>query len=100
PSADPVGPVPSNEVVVPAIWSPSLTIVKASPTVEITGLPTTVPYTFTVVNTGNVTLSGITVEDPKVGPVGCLVDTLAPGEDTTCEATYDVDQDDLDAGDV
>jgi len=61
----------------------------------------TIAYTFTVRNTGNVTVTGIAVNDPKVGTVTCQATTLAPGESTTCTAAeYAVTQADVDAGSV
>ncbi|MDN3205971.1 DUF7507 domain-containing protein [Algoriphagus sediminis] len=59
----------------------------------------TVVYTFTVTNTGNVTLSGITVEDDLVTVTGGPID-LAPGEtDTdTFSAVYVLTQEDIDRG--
>ncbi len=39
----------------------------------------TVDYTFTVTNTGNVTVTGIAVSDPKVGTVTCPSEPVAPG---------------------
>ena len=46
-----------------------------------------VSYSFTVTNTGNVTLTGVSVADPKVGKVTCPQTTVAPGKQTTCTAT-------------
>ena len=60
----------------------------------------TIDYSFVVENTGNVTLTGITVDDPLVGAVDCPVTTLAPTESTTCTATYTLTQADVDAGHV
>jgi len=67
-----------------------------------------VAYTFTVQNTGTVTLTGVTVTDPSLGgQVECaatpaFASTLAPGESTTCEATarHTVTQADVDRGSV
>ena len=58
----------------------------------------TIDYSFVVTNTGNVTLTGIVVDDPLVGAVDCPVTTLAPTESTTCTATYTLTQADVDAG--
>lgn len=44
----------------------------------------TIPYTFLVTNTGQVTMNGIAVNDPPIGAVTCPVTTLAPGASTTC----------------
>jgi gliding motility-associated-like protein/uncharacterized repeat protein (TIGR01451 family) len=60
----------------------------------------TVVYTFTVTNTGNVTLSNITVEDDKVEVKGGPLATLAVGasNNTTFTATYVLTQSDIDKG--
>ncbi|TYL44872.1 DUF11 domain-containing protein [Nocardioides sp. BGMRC 2183] len=60
----------------------------------------TIDYSFVVTNTGTVTASVLTVEDPKVGAVDCPVTSLAPGASTTCTATYTVTQADTDSGRV
>ena len=57
-------------------------------------------YTFTITNTGAVTVSNLAVSDPKVGAVDCPTGTLAPGASTTCTATYTVTQGDVDSGSV
>ncbi|GAA1159111.1 hypothetical protein GCM10009606_41290 [Nocardioides aquiterrae] len=61
----------------------------------------TVVYTFTVTNTGNVTLTNITIADPKVGPVTCPSGPLAPGASVDCTPrTYTLTQADVDHGSV
>ncbi|MFI9630534.1 hypothetical protein, partial [Streptomyces sp. NPDC052042] len=62
----------------------------------------TIPYTFTVKNTGRLALRGITVSDPKVGAVDCPQDTLAPGESQVCTAAapYTITAADVLAGGV
>jgi uncharacterized repeat protein (TIGR01451 family) len=60
-----------------------------------------ITYTYTVTNTGNVTLHGITVTDDRVPPpITCQLTTLAPGQSTTCESVYTVTEADLDAGEI
>ena len=58
-----------------------------------------ISYTFTVTNTGNVTLSGVTVTDPLLTVSGGPI-TLAPGasDSTTFTGTYTITQADIDAG--
>ena len=60
-----------------------------------------ITYAFTVTNTGNVTLTGVTVTDPLVSVSGGPI-TLAPGQtdSTTFTATYNITQANIDAGQV
>jgi len=80
-----------------AVQSPSIAVGKNSPTESFTA-GAVVTYTFDVVNTGDVTLSGVTVNDEIVGLVVCPTTTLAPGAATTCSGDYTVTQADIDAG--
>jgi hypothetical protein len=59
-----------------------------------------IDYTIVVTNTGNVTVNGITVDDPLVGPIVCDLSALFPGQVTTCRVTYTLTQADVDAGTV
>ncbi|QAA76587.1 MAG: hypothetical protein BIP78_0821 [Candidatus Bipolaricaulis sibiricus] len=60
----------------------------------------TISYTFAVTNTGNVTLTNVTVADPKVTVVGGPIASLAAGatDTTTFTGTYVLTQADIDAG--
>jgi uncharacterized repeat protein (TIGR01451 family) len=52
-------------------------------------------YAFRVTNTGNVTLTGVTVTDPKIGAVDCPAGPLAPGASVPCTSDpYTVTADD------
>ncbi|MBT6681448.1 MAG: DUF11 domain-containing protein, partial [Chloroflexi bacterium] len=63
----------------------------------------TLTYEFAVTNTGNVTLTDVTVDDPLPGlsvVSPASVASLAPGASTIFSATYSVTQDDVDAGQI
>ena len=59
----------------------------------------TIDYAFTVTNTGDVTLTNVTVTDPLVAVSGGPIASLAPGatDSTTFTATLTIDQADVDA---
>ncbi|GAB3399586.1 hypothetical protein GCM10027515_06180 [Schumannella luteola] len=63
-----------------------------------------VTYTFVATNTGNVTLSGVTISDPLAGlsrvEYGTQSRTLAPGGTLTGTATYTVTQADVNRGSI
>src|SRR5438105_1273078 len=60
-----------------------------------------VSYGYTLTNTGNVTLSAVSVSDHNtVATASCAASMLAPTEFTSCTAIHTVDQADLDAGQV
>ncbi len=90
----------SNDVTVDATQTPALTIAKtaaAGPFV----LDDTITYTIVVTNTGNTTLTNVSVTDPNATLGACSPvqpATLAPGDSMTCSATHTVPQADVDAG--
>ncbi|MBK1442831.1 DUF11 domain-containing protein, partial [Parapedobacter sp. ISTM3] len=65
-----------------------------------------ITYTFEVTNTGNMTLSGVSVTDGLAGLSALTYSwpgaggVLLPGQSATATATYAVTQDDIDAGEV
>jgi large repetitive protein len=80
--------------------APAFTFVKAGPA-SYTAAGQNVVYTFTVRNTGNVTLSNLTITDPLVPSLNCVIATLLPGAtNTACTATYVATQANLDAGQI
>ena len=60
----------------------------------------TIDYVFSVENTGNVTLTNVTIEDLGATVSGVAIASLAPGavDDETFTATYTLDQDDINSG--
>ena len=61
-----------------------------------------ITYSFTITNTGTVTLDPVTVTDPLPGlsAISSPATLLAGGADMTCTATYVITQADIDAGQV
>jgi hypothetical protein len=62
-----------------------------------------IDYTFTVTNTGSVTLTNVSVTDPIVSPIDCSpegnpIADLAPQESVQCTGSYAITQADIDAG--
>ncbi|MCL2463582.1 MAG: DUF11 domain-containing protein, partial [Micrococcales bacterium] len=68
-------------------------------TPSVVSAPSEISYTFTVANTGDVTVNDLTIDDPKLGGTvpGCAT-TLTVDHSTTCSGTYSVTQDDIDSG--
>ncbi len=88
--------------------TPMMTLVKSvSDATDVTE-GTVLTYTYVVQNTGNVTLSNVTVTDQHtsasgtaalaVSPNGGVVASLLPDATATFTATYTVTQDDIDSG--
>jgi gliding motility-associated-like protein/uncharacterized repeat protein (TIGR01451 family) len=59
-----------------------------------------ITYSFTITNTGNVTLIDVTVTDPSIAVAGSAIASIAPGvsDETTFTGTYTLSQADIDAG--
>ena len=107
----------SNLVTVDVTQSPSLSITKAADPTTVTAAGQTVTYTFTVENTGNSTITGVTVTDLPTPPAGGIVPdcltrvdpagtcsgtstSLVPGETAVFSGTYTVTQADIDNGSI
>jgi len=114
PTTDPANPPvpvdqPSNPVSTPLTQHPAISLSKtgALPTGDAAPVAgDTVTYTFTATNTGNVTLTGVTITD-KLAGVSDIAYTwpgaagvLLPGQQATATATYRLTQADVNSGDV
>ncbi|MEV5570543.1 DUF11 domain-containing protein [Spirillospora sp. NPDC052269] len=90
-----------DSVAVVAQAAPGLTLTKTADRSTVSA-GETITYRYHVVNTGNVTLNDVGITDtlPGLSSVTCEATTLAPGEDTTCTATYTATQADVDRGSI
>ncbi|MDA4894736.1 hypothetical protein PFZ55_48530 [Streptomyces sp. MS2A] len=104
PTGDPVGSPPSA-VEITADPQPGIALVKSADKTELVA-GETITYSFTVENTGNVTLSDVVVNETEFSGTGemseilCEPNTVAPGNTITCTATYEVTQEDVDRGSI
>lgn len=90
-------------VTITANTNPSLQLSKSPTPTAASTVGATITYTYTLQNTGNVTLtSPYTVSDNRIGNVNCsgAVSPLAPGASTTCTATYQITENDINDGSV
>ncbi|MEZ7002058.1 hypothetical protein [Streptomyces sp. AD55] len=96
---------PPSETTVKTDDDPGLSVVKSASTAN-PAVGDEITYRFAVTNTGNVTLKDVKVDEGDFSGKGTLGDivcpagaaSLAPGETVTCTATYEVTQQDIDAG--
>lgn len=90
----------TDSVTVNFVPSPSIDVVKTvTPGTYEVG--DTIPYTITATNTGNVTLTNVTINDPKVVFDSCdpvQGSSLAPNASMTCSVSHLATQADVDAG--
>ena len=82
----------------PADLSPMLETAKTVTPVAYTAVDEVLTYDIVVTNSGNQTISAVSVADPLLPGLTCEVATLAPGEALTCSAPYTVTQADIDRG--
>ena len=94
----------TDDLDIPITQSPALTVDKSSATTSLAA-PETVTYSYLVKNTGNVTLTGVSLaDDNDNNDMSCPATTLAPNDGTpggademTCTATHTFTQAELDA---
>ncbi len=100
------GVVATTAATLPIVRTPELVVTKAATAPDAPGVGDTVTYDFTIENRGNVTLSGVVLDDPLPGLSVPSIDwpdqsrVLAPGAVATASATYTITQADVDAGAV
>lgn len=94
-------------LVTPLGQGPSIALVKTGDTSAFSAPPApgdVITYQFAITNTGNVTLSNVTITDtlPGIQISGNPIASLAPGatDATTITATFAIDQADISAGQV
>ena len=90
---------------VPIQQNPDIVLIKSVDTATARWAGDTITYTFVATNTGNVTLHSVSISDPLPGlaPLACqtpIPTTLVPGASTSCTASYEYTQADLDAGQI
>ena len=103
----------TDKATVHAIQNPGIQLEKSASPVTYNGPGETITYTYTVTNTGNVTLHGVTLHDDRLGTITCpatvvadsstlaaATSTLTPGASTTCHATHVTTTADVDAGHI
>jgi uncharacterized repeat protein (TIGR01451 family) len=79
----------TDSVSVPLTITRALNVVKQA-SVDTASVGQAITYTYTVTNTGNVSLQDIRADDDRLGAISLATTTLAPGEITTGTATHTV----------
>jgi uncharacterized repeat protein (TIGR01451 family) len=106
PAGDPVDSDPSNATTPSATATPAMTILKSASPATAATVGQTVSYSFVVTNTGNVTITNVSIVERAFSGTGELsavvcpegAASLAPGAQITCTATYVLTQADVDSG--
>jgi uncharacterized repeat protein (TIGR01451 family) len=96
----PTGPEVEDtaEATVTAEHAPGIELTKTPSRTTFSAAGQRITYTFHVVNTGNVTLTNITVTDSRLGTITCPHTTLEPGASMNCTATHTTTTADVNAG--
>jgi uncharacterized repeat protein (TIGR01451 family) len=92
----PLTPSPSIELTKTAVLDDTVVVPSG-----VVNAGDTITYSFTVENTGNVTILDIEVTDPLLPLLTCSIASLAPGAESSCMAAnnvYALTQADIDAG--
>ena len=94
---------PNATDTVNASQNPQVALTNTSPDTSYSTAGQVLTYNLVATNTGNVTLSGVSISDPGVSGLACTPTqpaTLAPGATLSCTGTHTVSQTDLDTGTI
>src|SRR5690606_8388897 len=96
---DPVGEVVSGSAgyIISAIQNSGISVTKTALPASFSNVGDVIVYTIEVENTGNVTLSNISVSDPMTG-LNTAIDSLPPGANQSFNQNYTIRQVDINAG--
>ena len=85
-----------------AVDAPAVSVVKSANVTLYSAPGVVITYSYLVTNTGNVTLTDVSVTDPQLGlsEVTCPSGMLSPSVSETCTATYTTTLADVDAGSI
>src|SRR5699024_611931 len=90
-----------DDASVPGELNASISLEKTADKETVSQAGDKVVYTFVVTNTGNTTLTDVTLTDDMLGGnITLEKTTLNPGESTTATAEYDVTQEDINAEEI
>jgi len=95
-----------TQTTVPLIRTPGVSLSKTAEVASFGAVGDSIPFAFTITNTGNVTLNGAGVTEVTfsgsgtLGAISCPQTSLAPGDSLSCSASYLATQSDLNAGAV
>ncbi|MCS3444218.1 DUF11 domain-containing protein, partial [Microbacterium phyllosphaerae] len=96
----------TEAVVSTSAAAPALTVTKSADTAAGTRVGDVITYTITATNSGNQTLTGVTLSDPLAGLSALSVTwpgasgVLTPGQTATARATYVITQADVNSGSI
>jgi uncharacterized repeat protein (TIGR01451 family) len=92
---------PLTSATIPASQNPGFSLSKTSPDTSFMAVGDVLTYTFTLANTGNLTLTGdFEVTDDRIGTFVCFSGNIVPGGSESCQRTDTVTLADLDGGSV
>jgi gliding motility-associated-like protein/uncharacterized repeat protein (TIGR01451 family) len=93
------GPTADDNLTITVIQEGSVTLVVSPNKTSVSSVNEIITYTYEVTNNGNVTLTDVSVDDVKVGPITLNANTLLPAEVTQGTGSYTVTQTDFNLGD-
>jgi len=93
-------PDATDSLSIPITQTPGMSVVKSSTATTYTMVGDVLDYEILITNTGNITLTNISLDDPLTSDESCPVNTLDPNTSTTCTASYTVMESDLSNGSI